>query len=222
MVTFLQKMNTPRTELELLDSCRAFEGLSFSQLSASLGLALPENPNHRKGWIGQVIEMALGANAKNQALPDFTHLGIELKTLPIAASGSPSESTFVTSIPLLTIHQEHWETSTCWAKLQRVLWIPIEGDNDIPYSQRRIGTGFLWSPSPEQVHVLKNDWDYLTTQIITGQLETLDATSGEYLQVRPKGADGKSLCDAYDSTGNKIKTLPRGFYLRASFTGCLI
>jgi DNA mismatch repair protein MutH len=222
MVTFFQKKNTPTSEQELIDSCRAIEGLTFSQLTASLGLDLPENPNHRKGWIGQVIEIALGANAKNQALPDFTYLGIELKTLPIAESGFPSESTFVTSIPLLAIHHESWETSTCWAKLKRVLWIPVEGDNDIPYSQRRIGTGFLWSPNAEQARVLKNDWDYLTTQIVTGQLEMLDATSGDYLQVRPKGADGKSLCDAYDSVGNKIKTLPRGFYLRASFTASLL
>ena len=54
------------------------------------------------------------------------------------------------------------------------------------------------------------------------QLETIDATSGEYLQIRPKGADGKALCYAYDADGNKVQTLPRRFYLRVSFTHKLL
>lgn len=198
--------------------CFAIEGLTFAQLSMNLGLVIPENPNQRKGWVGQAIELALGTDAQNKALPDFQNLGIELKTLPINKAGKPTESTFITSIPLLTIHKQRWSTSQCSAKLRRVLWIPIEGDTDIPYQQRRVGQGLLWAPNTLQEAVLEEDWNYLTLQMSTGYLETLDAKSGEYLQVRPKAANGKSLCYGYDSKGNKIKTLPRGFYLRSSFT----
>lgn len=222
MVSSLLKNTPPTTEAELLERCSELSGLSFSQLSLSLGLSIPTNPNQRKGWIGQVIELALGANAYNKSEPDFQYLGIELKTLPLALSGRPTESTFITSIPLLTIHQQDWRSSQCYAKLKRVLWLPVEGDRDIPYMQRRIGQGFLWSPNTQQESILSSDWNYLTSQISTGYLETLDATSGEYLQVRPKGANGKSLCYGFDSTGNKVKTLPRGFYLRSSFTAQLI
>ena len=49
-------------------------------------------------------------------------------------------------------------------------------------------------------------------------LAEIDASMGEYLQVRPKAANGKSLCYGFDEVGNKILTLPRGFYLRSSFT----
>lgn len=218
MDNLLQRISPPATEAELIQRCANLVGLSFAQLSLSLGLTIPENPDQRKGWIGQVIELALGANAFNQSLPDFQELGVELKTLPIAASGKPTESTFITSIPLLTIHQQEWETSQCYAKLRRVLWVPVEGDTGIPYSQRRIGQGFLWSPSADDERILAADWNYLTQQISTGYLETLDASVGEYLQVRPKGASGKSLCYGFDSEGNKVKTLPRGFYLRTRFT----
>lgn len=213
---------TPKTETELIESCNAIAGLSFAQLSFALNLSIPTNPNQRKGWIGQAIELALGADAFNMALPDFQALGIELKTLPLSNSGKPTESTFITSIPLLTIHQQTWLSSQCYAKLKRVLWIPIEGDTDIPYPQRRIGQGFLWSPNAEQEQILANDWDYLTLQISTGYLETLDAKSGDYLQVRPKAATGKSLCYGFDSEGNKVKTLPRGFYLRSRFTAMIL
>jgi DNA mismatch repair protein MutH len=218
MVISLLRNRPPKTEAELMEYCSSIAGLSFVQLSLYLGLQIPTNPNQRKGWVGQAIELALGADAYNKSLPDFQGLGIELKTLPINRVGKPTESTFITSIPLLTIHQQQWASSQCYAKLKRVLWIPIEGDTDIPYPQRRIGHGFLWSPDRQQETILAADWNYLTLQISTGYLETLDATSGEYLQVRPKAANGKSLCYGFDSYGNKIKTLPRGFYLRSSFT----
>lgn len=212
----------PTTEMELIERCSPIAGLSFAQLSLSLGLTIPTNPDQRKGWIGQVIELVLGTDASNKSLPDFQELGVELKTLPLAKSGKPTESTFITSIPLLTIHKQDWGSSQCYAKLKRVLWIPVEGDTDIPYPQRRIGQGFLWSPSESQKTILAMDWNYLTQQISTGYLETLDAKAGEYLQVRPKAAHGKSLCYGFDSQGNKVKTLPRGFYLRSSFTATII
>lgn len=216
------KKNPPESEEVLKARCRQIEGLSFGQLSLILGLSIPVNPNLRKGWVGQAIELALGAVAGNRAMPDFPDLGIELKTLPLAPSGKPTESTFITSIPLLTIHRQTWESSQCHAKLKRILWFPIEGDTNIPYAQRRIGNGFIWSPDVHQESVLADDWNYLTCQISLGQLEALDSTVGTYLQIRPKAANGKSLCDAYDSEGNKIKTLPRGFYLRSSFTQMIV
>lgn len=215
-------MSPPTTEEELIERCNMLEGLSFGQLAMELGLIIPEHSNQRKGWVGQALELALGANANNKAVPDFQHLGIELKTLPIAKSGKPTESTFITSIPLLTIHQEEWKSSQCYAKLKRILWIPTEGNTDIPYLHRRIGRGFLWSPEPHEEQVLAEDWNYLTLQISVGQLATIDAKAGVYLQVRPKGANGKSLCYGYDEEGNKIKTLPRGFYLRSCFTETII
>lgn len=222
MVNLLRSNTPPKTELELIQRCSKLAGLSFAQLSLGLSISIPTNPAQRKGWIGQALEHALGANAFNLSLPDFQELGVELKTLPIAKSGKPIESTFVTSIPLLTIHQQVWKLSQCYAKLQRILWIPIEGESMIPYVHRRIGQGFLWSPTQEQEEVLHADWEYLVQQISTGYLEILDAYAGEYLQVRPKGANGKSLCYGFDSNGNKIKTLPRGFYLRTRFTETLI
>ena len=58
--------------------------------------------------------------------------------------------------------------------------------------------------------------------ISTGQLAEIDATRGEYLQVRPKAANGQSLCYGLDEAGNKVLTLPRGFYLRRRFTQTIV
>lgn len=207
-----------KDEHELLARCHLIEGFSFAQLATMLGLSIPTEPLQRKGWIGQAIEFALGTTAGNKSAPDFCSLGIELKTVPINHLGAPAESTFVTTIPLLTIHKQTWQTSQCFAKLKRVLWLPIEGDRRIAFANRRIGRGVLWSPKAFDEEVLAKDWSELTLMISTGMLAEIDATMGSYLQVRPKAANAKSLCYGFDEAGNKVLTMPRGFYLRSSFT----
>jgi DNA mismatch repair protein MutH len=216
------KQKPLKTEDELLARCREIEGLTFSQLATHTGLIIPEHPLQRKGWTGLAIENALGTTAGTQCAPDFQELGIELKTIPLSALGKPAESTFITSIPLLTVHRQQWETSQCFAKLRRVLWIPIEGERAIPFQSRRIGSGVLWSPNEEEVRILARDWTELTGMIGLGKLAEIDATLGEYLQVRPKAANAKSLCYGLDEEGNHIQTLPRGFYLRSRFTATII
>ena len=215
------RLPPPKSEEELLTRCQSIEGLSFSQLACALHLPVPSNPLQRKGWAGTAIEIALGASAGSRSEPDFVELGVELKTLPINQLGKPSESTFVCSIPLLTVHQQTWQTSQCFAKLRRVLWLSIEGDTSIPFLHRRIGRGLLWSPSVIEGSMLEHDWSELTLMIGTGRLSEIDASMGDYLQVRPKGANAKSLCYGFDELGNKVSTLPRGFYLRSRFTATL-
>ena len=206
------------SETELLERCQTIEGLSFIQLASRLGLSIPHHPLQRKGWAGQAIELALGTTAGNKPIPDFSALGIELKTLPINHLGKPAESTFVTTIPLLTLHEQTWKTSHCFDKLKRVLWLPIEGDKNIPFSERRIGRGILWSPSVDDEAILAKDWSEFALMISTGRLSEINASMGDYLQIRPKAATAKSLCYGFDEVGNKIQTLPRGFYLRCGFT----
>lgn len=215
------KLAPPENETILMARCKAIEGLTLEQLAKIIAYPIPLRPLQRKGWAGAAIESVLGADAGNQSLPDFVQLGIELKTIPINLQGKPAESTFITSIPLLTIHQQTWEVSQCRQKLKRVLWVPVEGDQQIPYPQRRIGAAQLWSPNMQQETILRQDWEELTEFIVSGQLATINARYGQFLQIRPKSADSKSLCYSFDEEGNKCLTLPRGFYLRSSFTATL-
>lgn len=211
-----------KNEAELMERCQALEGQSFGQLASALQIGVPMHPVQRKGWAGQAIELALGGTAGTAAVPDFEALGIELKTIPINARGKPAESTFVTSIPLLALHQQSWKTSQCYAKLKRVLWLPIEGDTNISFLQRRIGRGVLWSPTPAQESILEKDWSEFALLISTGRVAEITASMGDYLQVRPKAANAKSLCLGLDEHGEKTLTLPRGFYLRTVFTATIV
>ena len=120
--------------------------------------------------------------------------------------------------PLIQNSGVNWQNSHVRHKLSRVLWIPIEGSRTIPLAERRIGTPILWQPSKQQEHQLQRDWEELMDYIVLGQLDKINARLGEVLQLRPKGANSKSLTKGIGKNGEIIDTLPLGFYLRKAFT----
>ena len=84
----------PKSEEELLDNAFAMTGKSLQQIAIHLDLKVPDNQKKAKGWVGELIENYLGATASSLPEPDFQHLGIELKTIPIDEHGKPRESTY--------------------------------------------------------------------------------------------------------------------------------
>ena len=208
----------PQTEQALLEKAQSIAGLTFGELADELNISVPPDLKRDKGWVGQLIETALGANAGSKAEQDFVHLGIELKTIPINVQGEPLETTFVSLAPLIQNNGITWQSSHVRHKLQKVLWIPVEGSRDIPLAERHIGQPILWQPSSEQEQQLQQDWEELMELIVLGQLHKINATLGEVLQLRPKGRNSKALANAINEQGQPIQSLPLGFYLRKQFT----
>ena len=164
------------------------------------------------------METALGATAASKPEPDFQLIGVEMKTLPVDTNGKPRESTYVCTVPLLNREAIAWDTSNVRIKLNRVLWVPIESDDQIELPARRIGTPLLWSPSDEEDADLRADWEELMDMVCLGELAQITAHHGTWLQIRPKAASSRSRRLGIEDTGAPVPTLPRGFYLRAGFT----
>ena len=202
----------------MLEKANALRGKTIGELAADLNQTPPSNKLTSKGWVGELLETALGATAGNRAAPDFEALGIELKTLPLTASLQPKESTFVCSLPLDKLHDLQWECSVVLKKLKKVLWVPFEADPAIEVSLRRLGNIFLWSPSTQDLEVLKRDWEEHVQTITLGHIAEIDGRRGEYLQIRPKAYSSHDRTKTFDADGNKFMSNPRGFYLRTAFT----
>jgi DNA mismatch repair protein MutH len=209
-------------QTELYQKALELSGLTVLQLAQQLNLSPPNGLVTAKGWFGQAIELFLGAQAGCLPVPDFPQLQIELKTIPVNQKGQVIESTYVTTLPLMNHQQFIWDESTCYKKLQNVLWIPVEGDKHIPFLQRRIGQAILWSPSDEQYHVLKSDWEHIVEWVLMGKIEQITGSIGKYLHVRPKAAHSRVLTKSIGNEGQIIQTLPRGFYLRTALTQQII
>lgn len=169
-----------------------------------------------------LLEWHLGASAGSKAEQDFAHLGIELKTIPVDRYGKPLETTFVCVAPLTGNSGVTWQNSHVRHKLARVLWMPVEGERDIPLGERRVGAPLLWSPDAQEDEMLRQDWEELMDMIVLGQVERITARHGAWLQIRPKAANSKALTEGIGDRGQPIMTLPRGFYLKKSFTGPLL
>lgn len=201
-----------------MQNATALQGKTLQEAAQQLGIQVPDNLHHMKGFIGHLFEQLLGADAGCESRPDFTHLGVELKTLPVDAQLRPTESTYVCTVPLQKLNGLYWEQSSAHKKLAHVLWVPVLADTNTAIAQRRILTPFLWQPSKKQAEILKTDFDELIEMIATGQLASITASIGTYLHIRPKAAHGKVLTTGIDAEGDLSDTLPRGFYLRPGFT----
>lgn len=207
----------PHDEAELSARVRALEGIEVDELAARAGFRLGESSVRTKGKVGELLELVLGASAGNTKQPDFPELGIELKTIPVRPDGRPRESTFVAAFALADIDSMEWETSSVRRKLARVLWVPI-----VHGARRVVGRAVLWSPSHEEATTLRADFDDLVGRIAIGGIEGLTARDGEVLQIRPKAADGTRRSIALGPEGERIPSVPLGFYLRARFTEGLL
>jgi len=212
----------PASEDELRDRALWLAGRSVGELASALGLGAPVSGVRGKGKAGDLLEKALGAEAGSAAIPDFPGLGIELKTIPVNAAGQPRESTFVCTISLADAERARWETSVAHAKLAHVLFVPLIGDGKKASNERLIGAPLFWRPTPAQEAVLRADFEDAMGIIGAGGIEAITARAGRWLQVRPKAATGRVRTISFGPEGEWIKTVPRGFYLRATFTGAIL
>lgn len=211
-------ISSPDSEDCLLQRANALAGMSLRELAEKLNETTPANLLRAKGWVGQLLEKALGASAGNLDVPDFPQLGIELKTLPINASGHPQESTYLCRVSLPLQESPNFYESRVWRKCARILWVPIQADSTISLADRRIGTPLLWSPCAHITSILKQDWEELIDMMRFGQFEQLSAHHGVYLQLRPKAANAKVFVNVTNDQGKEVAIVPKGFYLRPRLT----
>jgi DNA mismatch repair protein MutH len=212
----------PQSGQELLTRARDVAGLTLGELGARVEIEVPDEAVRAKGVAGQILEKILGATAASRAEPDFLTLGVELKTIPLDSAGKPKESTFVCSITLSAMADTDWERSTVFKKLSKVLFVPVEAASKTPLRDRRVGRAYLWAPNAEERLQLRTDWERLAQMIAVGDVERITGHLGEVLQVRPKAPHGRSRRRAPDEEGAVQWTMPRGFYLRAAFTGAVL
>lgn len=212
----------------------ALVGVTLAEIADELGLAVPIGATKSKGWSGQIIERELGTceqtEAESAAGPDFSALGIELKTVPVDGRWVPLESTAVCVIDPMTIIHETWETSYVRHKLASVLWVGLEVPDKMgakygatSVGDRRVASVRLWHPSASEEGILRGDFELIVNGYFrTGRFDELTAHVGQALQVRPKARNNQETRAALDASGRPIRVGKSGFYLRPAFVASLL
>ena len=213
----------PASVDELLTRAAGLVGHSVGEiLEHALQATTSDDPVRTKGSAGEILERVLGASGGSARVIDFPAIGVELKTIPVNEKGAPLESTYVCTLSLADADSQEWDTSWVREKLTRVLFVPLVGPHGISWKERVVGRAMLWSPTDAQSSVLRGDFDDVVGLIGIGRIEELTAHRGRWLQVRPKARDGSVRTIAWGVDGEAIATVPRGFYLRARFTGAVL
>jgi DNA mismatch repair protein MutH len=101
-------MDIPSSENTLMQRAQNLAGLTLGEIAHQVDIEVPKDLTRNKGWIGLLLEHVLGASAGSRPEPDFPHLGIELKSLPINEQAKPLETTFVSVAPLTGLVGVNW------------------------------------------------------------------------------------------------------------------
>lgn len=213
----MSKYKCPRM---LLEAANELSGKTIKEVASAMHSFCPDDLKTHKGFVGQLFEKILEADAHNLDQPDFIELGIELKSIPVDIYAKPLESTFIcyANLPPKDLN---WSHSRLKRKISKVLWIPYEGDRSIPLPNKRIGSPFLWVPNKDVMSKLEKDWAEITELMLEGKYDKLNAKQGEFIQLRPKAATSKVLINVTNEVGGIIQTVPKGFYFRRTFTQSL-
>lgn len=212
------KIDPPRDRLELCTRLNMLVGYSIAELAALAHLPLPEQSSSGKGFVGQLIEIFLGANASNLPLPDFVNLNIELKTIPLGTDMMPQESTFLCVADLNREGFVSFEKSQLYHKLKTILFVLVLAPKNSQIAKRRILGYFFFSPHGKTLETMREDYNELIGLINEGRTQEINASMGTIIHMRPKAANAQELTSVRDQDGNIIQTRPRGYYLRRAFT----
>lgn len=212
----------PRSEDELWGRAKGLAGRTVGDVAGRHGVRVPPDTRRDKGFVGQLLELALGADGGPHDGPDFPHLGVELKSLPVDRRGRPRESTWVCVVPTGGDLPASWVDSHVFRKLARVLWIPFLAEPSLALAARPFARPLLWSPDPDEEALLRADWEEITSLLRMGRGAEVTPAMGTALQLRPKAATGRETEWSLDAEGNWVRAHPRGFYLRASFTASIL
>ena len=192
----------PASTAELVERCIGIAGRTVGEVAALYRVSVPPDLKYARGFIGRLLEQALGADHRARNAPDFPALRVELKSIPIDPRGRPRQPTRVCQVPTLRRgHAEYWEQSLLRSKLACILWIPVQSERHQPITHHRIGGPLLRRLPAHEETVLRADWEECMALLGTGQAEQLGADVGQYLQVRAASRAGA-----------------RNFYLRTRYT----
>lgn len=218
----LERPDSPRSLDELLARARGLAGWTITMLGKRVGHRVPKTLRWNKGFVGMCVELALGAKSKSAPEPDFPHLGVELKTIPVRPDGRPTESTHVCAATLDGSDGPTFRDTLVYRKLARVLFVPVEDVEGTPLGARRLGMPFLWTMGAEDEAVIERDWRDIAGRIRAGEVDEVSGREGVALQLRTKAQTALDTTLAMGDEGWLVAMRPRAWYLRASFTGVLV
>lgn len=215
-------LTPPQSKAGLRARLQLILGRSLGELAALAQVEVPHSTMATKGFAGQLIEIFLGADAKNLPMPDFTQLGIELKTMSLSFDLSLKEATYICMCDLKAERFIPFTESHLYHKLRSLLFVLVLAPPELPLALRPILGYFFYEPSPQELRQIAADYNEFNELICSGRSNQITGAMGTIIQMRPKALSSKVTTQVRDEQGNFVATTPKGYYLRAEITRQLL
>ncbi len=173
-----------------------------------------------KGGLGGLIEERFfHYECNDDSRPDFYEAGVELKVSPYRiASGNKKvakERLIITMINYMDVVNETFENSHLWAKSRLILLIYYlynkEIKNRLDY---RIDYARLFTPSEQDIAIIKNDFEIIVNKIKAGKAHELSEGDTMYLGAATKASTSD---DRRKQPYSDIQAKPRAFSFKNSY-----
>ncbi len=151
-----------------------------------------------KGSFGQILEKHyFGYDLNSDSEPDFTEVGLELKTAPLKTLKSKEyrskERLVLNIINYIDIVNETFETSSFLKKNAQILLIFYLHEPQKTVLEYQIKLVGEWNFPQTDLEIIRNDWNCIVEKIKAGKAHELSEGDTFYLGACTKGANATSL-----------------------------
>ena len=172
-----------------------------------------------KGGLGELVEKHFFHYEPNgDSRPDFYEAGCELKVSPFKKNLNGSfvakERLVISMINYMKVINETFETSHLWTKASLILLVYYLWDKDSDRLDYIIKYANLFTPSKEDLKIIKNDYYIIQNKIKAGLAHELSGSDTLYLEACTKAANSKVRRPQPNSD---IQAKPRAFAFKTSY-----
>lgn len=155
-----------------------------------------------KGGMGALIEERLfGYKANSNPEPDFEEAGVELKTTCYDTKKdgtySAGERLVLSMIPYNEPVEKNFYQTHLWRKLRDILLVYYGRDRTVSPYEQIVGYIKRFSPSEEDLEIIKRDYDTIVSYLEAGRAEDLSESLTSYLAANTKGQSAKDKARQY-------------------------
>lgn len=174
----------------------------------------------RKGGLGEIVEERFfHYKANNDSTPDFEEAGVELKVTPYKENKnktiSAKERLVLNMIDYHSvINDTDFYNSHFWYKNQLILLVYYLWKAELKRLDYRIDYVRLFSPTEEDLNIIKQDYQKIIKKIQNGKAHELSESDTLYLSACPKASDSSVRRSQPNSD---IPAKPRAFSYKNSY-----
>jgi len=220
-------------EAALLDKLNSYKGRTIGQISRSFQIEVPNG----KAAIPTIIKKAIGFKNVKSKIKEFEQLGVLIKVIPVKTGClTLYESVSFPKIDFKEFVEESWEDSSLSEQLTRILFVPVSRNKNkgIAIQDRILEESFYWSPSADEIAVIKGEWLRYQDEFKSGvtiqkvpantkkgykEVTSLPKESDtKIIHMRPHGSDSNDR--DIDTYGTSI--VKHSFWLNKKFVNNLI